>query len=59
MEKVMQAYPLIFGASGLTGTEVVKLLSKAQINVRVSYREQSELNVLRNFGAEPIFADYD
>ncbi len=55
----MQAYPLIFGASGLTGTEVVKLLSKAQINVRVSYREQSELNVLRNFGAEPIFADYD
>lgn len=54
----MPAYPLIFGASGLTGTEIVKLLSKARINVRVSYREQSELNTLRNFGAEPIFADY-
>ena len=54
----MTAYPLIFGASGLTGTEIVKILSKAQINVRVSYREQSELNMLRNFAVEPIFADY-
>ncbi len=54
----MQVYPLILGASGLTGTEVVKILARAKINVRVSYREQAELNVLRNFGAEPIFADY-
>lgn len=52
-------YPLILGASGLTGTEIVKLLSAAKVNVRVSYREQSELNVLRNFGAEPIFADFN
>ncbi|MGI9298289.1 MAG: NAD(P)H-binding protein [Gammaproteobacteria bacterium] len=51
-------YPLILGASGLTGTEIVKLLAAAKVNVRVSYREQSELNVLRNFGAEPIFADF-
>lgn len=51
-------YPLILGASGLTGTEIVKMLTAAKINVRVSYREQSELNVLRNFGAEPIFADF-
>ena len=52
------AYPLILGASGLTGTELVKLLAAAKIKVRVSYREQAELNVLRNFGAEPIFADF-
>lgn len=52
------AYPLILGASGLTGTEIVKLLSAAKVNVRVSYREQAELNVLRNFGVEPIFADF-
>lgn len=52
------AYPLILGASGLTGTEIVKLLAAAKIPVRVSYREQSELNVLRNFGAEPIYADF-
>lgn len=51
-------YPLILGASGLTGTEIVKLLAAARIKMRVSYREQSELNVLRNFGAEPIFADF-
>lgn len=51
-------YPLILGASGLTGTEITKLLSAAKIPVRVSYREQSELNLLRNFGAEPIYADF-
>lgn len=54
----MNPYPLILGASGLTGTEIVKLLAAARVKMRVSYREQSELNVLRNFGAEPIFADF-
>ncbi len=51
-------YPLILGASGLAGTEVVKLLSRVKVNVRVSYREQSDLNILRNFGVEPIYADF-
>lgn len=51
-------YPLVLGASGLAGTEIVRLLSRAKINVRVSYREQSDLNILRNFGVEPIYADF-
>lgn len=50
---------LVLGASGLTGTEVVRCLADAKVPVRVSYREASELSVLRNFGVEMFYVDYN
>ena len=52
-------YILVLGASGLTGTEVTRQLSHLPANIRVTYREQADLNQLRNFGAEPFYADYE
>lgn len=49
---------LVLGASGLTGTEVVRELADAKVPIRVSYREASELSVLRNFGVEMFYVDY-
>lgn len=50
---------LIFGGSGQTGSELVKCLCKNSDSVRVCYREQADLNTLRVYGAEPIYASYD
>lgn len=51
--------PLVLGASGLTGTEVVRILSDAGLPVRVTFREQWELTKLREFGAETVAADFN
>jgi uncharacterized protein YbjT (DUF2867 family) len=51
--------PLVLGASGLTGTEVVRILSEAGLPVRVTFREQWELTKLREFGAETVAADFN
>lgn len=52
-------YPLIIGASGLTGTEIIRQLSDQSVPVRVTYREQAELNTLRGYGVEPFYADFE
>ncbi len=52
------AYPLVMGASGLTGTETVRRLVEAKTEVRVTYREQAELNTLRELACEIFHADY-
>lgn len=52
-------YILVLGASGLTGTEVIRQLSSLPADIRVTYREQSDLNQLRAFNTEPFYADYE
>ena len=54
-----KAYPLVTGASGLTGTETVRALVAAGVDVRVTYREQAELNTLRELACETFHADYN
>ena len=49
---------LVLGASGLTGTETVSILSQAGFAPRVTFREQSELTTLREFGTETVYADF-
>lgn len=53
-----EPYPLILGASGLLGTEVTRQMATFIPSIRVTYREQSELNLLRYYGVEPFHADY-
>ena len=50
---------LILGASGQTGSEAVKILSAAGFSVRVTYREHSELQRLRELAVEDVPADYN
>lgn len=52
-------YLLILGASGLTGTALIRRLHAGNAVVRVTYREQTELNTLRDYGVEPFYADYE
>lgn len=49
---------LILGASGMTGSETVRILSAAGFPVRVTYREHSELLRLRELAVEDMPADY-
>lgn len=50
---------LILGASGQTGSEMVRILSLAGFPVRVTYREQSELLRMREMAVDDIQADFD
>lgn len=51
--------PLILGASGQTGSEIVRQLAAQQHVARVTYREQAELNTLRQYGCEAVYADFN
>ena len=50
---------LILGASGQTGSESVDILSTAGFPVRVTYREHSELQRMREKAVEDVQADFD
>ena len=51
---------LVLGASGTTGIETVRLLTGAGFPVRVTYREQAELNQLRAYAFDDsVVADYN
>ncbi len=51
---------LVLGATGLTGTETVRLLSKAGFLVRAAYRESTELQMLSSHAvSHPFQADFN
>ncbi|MCY4324740.1 MAG: NmrA family NAD(P)-binding protein [Betaproteobacteria bacterium] len=50
---------LILGASGQTGSEMARILSLANFSVRVTYREQSELQRMRELGVDDAPADFE
>lgn len=50
---------LILGASGQTGSEVCRILTSAGFSTRITYREQSELQRLREYDIEDYAADYN
>ena len=50
---------LILGASGQTGSETVRILTHAGFPVRVTYREHSELQRLREMAVEDVPADFN
>ena len=54
----MTSNTLILGASGQTGTETCRILTSAGFPTRITYREQSELQSLREFDIEDYPADY-